>query len=115
MGKVTIQKSPFNLPHGEKGIIAVFMYVGDDDPVGILDDAVRKYTENVGYHEFIDHNMDTPWIRVVVSEIDAADQLEFNPEQDRLKTDISRCTGIIDTNQWHHKTEMAWSQATSLH
>lgn len=88
MGKVTIQKSHFELPNGRKGVIAIFMYVGEEDPVIMLDNAVRKYTEHESYHEFIDNNMDNPSIRVIVSEVNAMDQREFNPQNDKLNTDL---------------------------
>lgn len=87
MSKVTIQKSQFELPNGRKGVIAIFMYVGEEDPVIMLDNAVSTYTEYESYHEFIDNDMNNPSIRVIVSEINAMDQREFDRQNDRLKTD----------------------------
>ncbi|MEI6815299.1 MAG: hypothetical protein WCL14_01715 [Bacteroidota bacterium] len=85
MGQIKIQESTIDLKNGSKGKIAVLMYVGDDDPVTKLDSAVSKYVGHTGYHEFIDINMDNPWIRVVLSDIDEMNQVDFDPSIHKLK------------------------------
>jgi len=85
MGKVTIQESTIDLTFGRKGKIAVFMYVGEDDPVAILDNAVSQYVGHEGYSEFIDINMDNPWVRVVMSGVNEMNQVPFNPAIHKLK------------------------------
>lgn len=85
MGKIIFQESTINLVRGLKGKVAVFMYVGDDDPVAILDSAVSKYAGHDGYMEFIDINMDNPWARVVICGINDMEQEEFDPAKHRMK------------------------------
>ena len=50
--------------------LAVFLYFGNEDPVKKLDEAIDKYVEGNDYYEFIDSNMDNPWTRVIVKDID---------------------------------------------
>jgi hypothetical protein len=82
---LTINETTFELNKNKKGKIAVFMYSGDSDPVKILDDAVRLYVGEVGYHELIDYNLENPWMRVVLSDINEIDQQIFNPNKHKLK------------------------------
>lgn len=57
------------------GKIAIFNYIGPDDPVYILDEAIGLYTRGVDlqaypYTEFIDIGMNNPWVRIIVSNMD---------------------------------------------
>lgn len=81
---LTINETTFELNKNKKGKIAVFMYSGDSDPVKILDDAVRLYVGEVGYHELIDYNLDNPWMRVVLSDINEIQQQIFIPNKHKL-------------------------------
>jgi hypothetical protein len=85
MGQITIQESSIDLTNDRKGKIAVLMYVGEDDPVAILDEAVSQYVGHEGYSEFIDINMDNPWVRVVMSGINEMKQVPYNPATHNLK------------------------------
>jgi archaellum component FlaG (FlaF/FlaG flagellin family) len=60
--------------------IGILMYVGSGDPVRKLNEAVSLYVKNEGYNEFIDANMDNPWIRVIIKGINDMEQQPFNPE-----------------------------------
>ena len=86
MGKVIFQESTINLTNNRKGKIAVFMFVGDDDPVAKLDWAVNEYVGHDGYMEFVDIKMDNPWTRVVISGINDMEQVEFDPSQHKMKS-----------------------------
>lgn len=86
MGKVKIQESKIDLTHGRKGKVAVLIYHGEEDPVSKLDLAVHQYVGNVGYNEFIDINMDNPWVRVILSGINEMEQVDFDPTIHKLKS-----------------------------
>jgi hypothetical protein len=85
MEKVIIQESSIELTHDRKGQIAVLMYVGENDPVAKLNWAVSEYVGNVGHNQFVDINMDNPWVRVIISGINEMKQEEFNPLKHKLK------------------------------
>jgi len=59
--------------------VGILMYKGSGDPVKHLNEAVHEYVKTEGYNEFIDANMDNPWIRVIVKGINNIPQTEFNP------------------------------------
>ena len=62
-----------------KIIIGILMYIGSGDPVVKLNEAVSQYVRNEGYNEFIDANMDNPWIRIIIKGINEMKQEPFNP------------------------------------
>ena len=80
-----INEAEYDLPTGEKGKMAIFFYSGPADPQKMLDYAIREYVGNNGYHELIDANLDNPWMRVIVSDINSLDQKDFDPITDKLK------------------------------
>lgn len=82
---LTINEAEYNLKQGGNGTIAVFIYTGNGDPKQILDYAVHEYVEKNGYHELIDANLDNPWMRVVVSDINNMKQEQFNRLKHKLK------------------------------
>lgn len=82
---VKILESTYELMHGRKGRLAVFMYSGDGDPIDKLDAARMEYVQNNGYHEFIDINMDNPWVRVIMSDINEMNQENFDPLKHKMK------------------------------
>lgn len=49
--------------------LSVFIYLGNENPVEVIDKAVSTYVEDNEFYEFVDDNMDNPWTRVVVKEI----------------------------------------------
>jgi len=63
---VTITESPIELTHGRKGKFAVLISSGNEDPISELDQAVRKLVGTHEHMEFIDIDMNNPWVRVVV-------------------------------------------------
>lgn len=85
MESIKIQESEINLTHGRKGKIAIFMYIGFEDPVEVLDDAVSQYVGNESYNEFIDIEMDNPQIRLVISGLNEMEQEDFIPEIHKLR------------------------------
>ncbi|HUX61134.1 MAG TPA: hypothetical protein VMV32_07470 [Ignavibacteriaceae bacterium] len=64
--------------------VGMLIYTGAGDPVKHLNEAVSLYVGNTEYNEFIDANMDNPWIRVIIKGINDMGQTEFNPEIHRL-------------------------------
>ena len=60
--------------------VGMLMYTGAGDPVKHLNEAVHRYVRDKGYNEFIDANMDNPWIRVIIEGINNMEQVEFNPD-----------------------------------
>jgi len=73
-----INEGEYDLENGEKGKVAVFTYHGSGDPYRILRWAVKSYVGDNTYHELIDANIDNPWVRVVVSDINGMKQESFN-------------------------------------
>jgi hypothetical protein len=64
--------------------VGILIYKGSGDPVKHLNEAVHRYVGNEGYNEFIDANMDNPWVRVIIKGINDMDQVQFNPEKHHL-------------------------------
>jgi hypothetical protein len=64
--------------------VAIFTFVGYDDPTVALDRAVATYVGHEGYNEFIDANMDNPWVRVIIKGINDLDAVRFDPNNHRL-------------------------------
>lgn len=83
---LTINEGVFELAGGGQGKVAVLIYTGSADPSPILDRAVSQYVGNTGYNELIDANMDNPWMRVILSNINDMHQEPFDPERHSLAT-----------------------------
>jgi hypothetical protein len=81
-----INEAEYDLLNKGKGKIAVLMYQGYGDPKKILDYAVSVYVQNEGYHEFIDANLDNPWTRVIISDINNMKQEDFDEYRHRLNS-----------------------------
>lgn len=64
--------------------VAIFTYIGQQDPIERLNDAVNIYVGHEGYNEFVDANMDNPWVRVIIKGINEVGHSVFNPQIDRL-------------------------------
>jgi hypothetical protein len=64
--------------------VGILMYTGSGDPSVHLRDAVSRFVGKEGYNEFIDANMDNPWIRVIIKGINEMEQKEFDPESIHL-------------------------------
>jgi len=74
-----INEAEYDLKNGNKGKFAIFLYGGDEDPEPILDWAVKNYTEgSKNYYEFIDAQLNCPWMRMVMSNIEDMDQLTWS-------------------------------------
>ena len=82
---LTINESEYNLNNGKKGKIAVLIYNGAADPTKVLDYAVHQYVQQSGYHELVDANLDNPWMRVILSDINDMPQHQFEPGSDILQ------------------------------
>ncbi len=84
MENIKINLSEYSLEGSGKSKIAILMYIGDSDPRPALDEAVRLYTNGKSYHELVDANLDNPWMRVILENINDMTQKDFIPNIDRL-------------------------------
>jgi hypothetical protein len=77
--RLSINESEYDLKDGSKGKLAVLIYVGDRDPREVLDWAVEKYTEGSDgkYHELIDSELNCPWVRVILSNINDMEKITW--------------------------------------
>jgi hypothetical protein len=64
--------------------VGILIYTGSADPARHLNAAVHEYVRREGYNEFIDANMDNPWVRVIIKGISEMEQVEFNPQEHHL-------------------------------
>jgi hypothetical protein len=64
--------------------VGILIYKGAGDPVVHLNNAVDQYVGNESYNEFIDANMDNPWVRVIIKGINEMTPVEFNPQVHKL-------------------------------
>jgi len=72
-----INESTYNLENGKKGKVAVFIYAGSHDPRPIIDSAIRIYVDGNNYYEFIDSQLNCPWMKVVFSNLNDIKQEKF--------------------------------------
>lgn len=70
MRQVKIQENIIQLEDGNKGTVAIFLYEGEANPMVELEKAVLEYVGNDDFNQFIDINMDNPWVRVVILHAD---------------------------------------------
>ncbi len=85
---LTINESEYDLENNKRGKIAVFIYTGGADPSKILNYAVNEYVGNNDYHELIDSNLDNPWMRVIISDINDMKQEPFTPRKHRITNNL---------------------------
>ena len=81
---LTINEAEYISLNGNKEKIAVFIYSGEADPTKVLDYAVRIYVANNGYHELIDADLDNPWMRVILSDINGMSQEQFDKDKHKI-------------------------------
>lgn len=82
-----INEAEYPLENGKKGKIAVLMYTGSADPRPVLDYAIKSYVQGNPYYELIDAQMNNPWLRVIISNINDMKQEDFD---DYMKRKIRR-------------------------
>ncbi len=75
---IVINEQDFNYHNGEKGKIAVLIYLGSGDIRRALDAAIAKYVGETPYHELIDANLDNPRMRVLLTDINKMNQERFS-------------------------------------
>ena len=80
---LTISEAEYALENGT-GKMAVFIYAGKSDPKKVLDLAILQYVGNNGHHELIDANLDNPWMRVVLSDINKMKQEPYEAAKHKL-------------------------------
>lgn len=84
MQKIILQESTLKLANGGFGKIGVLIYFGDDDLLWKLDEAVSIYVDSKIYNQYVDINMDNPYVRIIVEGISDMVQTVFDPQKDRL-------------------------------
>lgn len=47
-----------------------------DNPVQYMDEAVSRYVKDKLHNQFIEHYLDNPWVRVIITGIN---ELDYNP------------------------------------
>lgn len=85
---ITMIKSTYSIKKGtknENANIVIFIYKGNADPKPVLDEAVNIYTNGKNCHQFIDANLDNPWLRVIMSDISNMTLVKFDMENVHLK------------------------------
>jgi len=75
---IRINESEYDLENGKKGKLAIFLYSGPSDPKPELDKAIRIYVDNNDYYEFVYAQLNCPWIRFVMSNINDMKQDTFD-------------------------------------
>jgi hypothetical protein len=82
-----INEAEYELENGEKAKLAVLLYAGEEDPKPILDWAVANYTEGSGgkYYELIDAELNCPWVRVILSNINDMKQITWAEAMREIK------------------------------
>ena len=103
-----INESEYDLANGEKGKIAVFLYNGDQDPKSILDYCVKKYVENNNHYELIDAQLNCPWVRVVLSNINDMKQCNFATRPSFLSIDPSAAYTAQAAAVWSRCASSSW-------
>ena len=79
---VKIIETYFDCEDDSKSKMAIF--TSDlPDPVLELDEAIEQYVKNETYIEFIDTNMNNPWVRVVMSIKSNLKMEDFYPKYSR--------------------------------
>lgn len=73
-----INEAEYDLENGKKGKVAVLIYTGSADPRPVLDYAIRSYVGNAKYYELMDAQMNNPWTRVILSNINDMKQENFD-------------------------------------
>lgn len=73
-----INEAEYPLENGKKGKIAVLIYTGSADPRPVLNSAIHSYVNGNPYYELIDAQMNNPWTRVILSNINDMKQENFD-------------------------------------
>ena len=70
------------LKSDDKNVTVTILIGGFDkkNPKEFMDRVVEKYTKNKGpYNEFIENNIDLPWVRVIIHNINDGKYSYYNP------------------------------------
>ena len=75
MSKIEIFEQVLTKNGNRVGKVAILRGgLNTNNPTAIMDEAVSKYVGNTGYNEFVDINLDNPWVRVIIGGIN---EIEF--------------------------------------
>lgn len=74
--EVTIKCLNLNkCPQGS--LLKEFIFLGNENPTVVLNNFVSKELEKREYFEFVDHNMDNPWTRIIITDIESLEKCEM--------------------------------------
>lgn len=61
----------YTLKSEDKKLVVTILRGGynHEDPASYMDEVVKNYVENKDYNEFIETNLDLPWVRVIIEGI----------------------------------------------
>ena len=68
----------------EGSFLKVFIYIGNEKPSTILNNAIHQELGEMEYFEFVDEHMDNPWTRAVITNIKNHERTELNVEGRRF-------------------------------
>jgi len=82
MDDVKIFEKEWQADNGSTNKLAILWGgMSKDNPTQYMNDAVSKYVQHTGYNEFIEINMDNPWVRVIVKDINELKFEDFVDQQ----------------------------------
>jgi hypothetical protein len=80
MNLVSIAQFNLTHPNGRQDRLAILKCdEGSPNPKGVLEYAVNKYVVNEGFNEFVQIELDNPWMRLIIRDIN-----ELNYQQNQL-------------------------------
>jgi len=89
--------------------VRIFTYKGDGDPVKYLDDAILTVMGKLKYREFIDANMDNPWVRITVE-----GQNNYGNKKEAIRETIKEILTHAGNNQTNFGSQTAVDTYTRL-
>ena len=99
---IRINEAEYDLENGEKGKLAVFFYSGNGDPSRVLDYYTKLYADGNNYYDLIDAQLDCPWVRVILSDINNMKQENFNDYIERRNINRDRLKKLKRLNDTHN-------------
>ena len=63
-------------PVGQLAVLRGGLY--SDNPVAYMDEAVSRYVKGKLHNQFIEHHLDNPWVRVIITGINELGYKDFD-------------------------------------
>lgn len=75
---------PIELKSGKKLYLAILIGgLTSDNPTQYMNDKVSEYIKGELYNEYIDVNLDNPWVRVIITDINNLTEQDFEELNDQ--------------------------------